>query len=252
MQATKDVVERDHPEIAAGGYAQDDSMIDFYQRVMAVLPEGAVILDLGAGRGQWAQFSDEEFPPFRHWLYRLGKKYSRRIGADVIPEVKSNMGVDEAVVIEAGKPLPFPDQNFDLILCDWVLEHIEDPQSFAEEVRRVLKVGGWFCARTSNRWSYFAIGSRILSDKIGKFVLRWLQPWRDDRDTFQTYYRLNTLSALAKHFPPSRWINASYIQNENLWYHGNRWWMYHTISIYQKLMPRSLGSYIMVFVRKIS
>ncbi len=252
MPPDKDVVERNHPEIAAGGYAQDDSMVDFYQRVMAVLPEGGVVLDLGAGRGHWAQYSDQEFPPIRYWLYRLGKKYSRRIGADVIPEIKSNKGIDEAVVIEAGKPLPFPNQSFDLVLCDWVLEHIEHPQAFADEVWRVLKIDGWFCARTPNRWSYSAIGSRILSDKAGKFILRWLQPWRDDRDTFQTYYRLNTLSVLVKYFPPSRWLNASYFQNENLWYHGNRSWLYHTISLYQKLMPKSLSSFIMVFMRKIA
>ena len=252
MQGGKDVVERDHPEIAAGGYAQDDSMVAFYQRVMAVLPEGAAVLDLGAGRGHWAYLTGEDFPPLRSWLYRLGKKYSRRIGADVIPEVKSNSELDEAVIIEAGKPLPFPDQSFDLILADWVLEHVEHPQSFAEEVWWVLKIGGWFCARTPNRWSYFAIGSRIIPDKIGRLVLRWLQPWRDDRDTFRTFYRLNTLGILARYFPASRWINASYIHNENLTYHGNRWWLYHTISLYQKLMPRSLGTYIMVFVRKVA
>src|SRR5262249_54434131 len=158
-----------------------------------------------------------------------------------------NPALDEAIVIEAGKPLPFADQSFDLILCDWVVEHIADPESFAAEVGRVLKIGGWFCARTPT-----AIGSRILPPSIRKMALHWLDPYGEDRDSFQTYYRLNTLGALAKQFPSNRWINASYIHKEHSKYHSNRPWLYHLISLYQKLVPRSLGSLIMVFMRKIA
>jgi hypothetical protein len=60
-----------HPEFAAGCYARDDGTVEFYQRVVAVLPEGATVLDLGAGRG--AQFECES-GPWRSWLIRLGKK----------------------------------------------------------------------------------------------------------------------------------------------------------------------------------
>ena len=39
MSARPDLNAKYHPEIAAGGYSQDDSIIEFYQRVMSVLPE---------------------------------------------------------------------------------------------------------------------------------------------------------------------------------------------------------------------
>jgi SAM-dependent methyltransferase len=212
---------------------QGDSTVDFYQRVVAVLPEGAVVLDLGAGRG--VMFAYEERSPLRRWLLLLGKKCSRRIGVDVIPEVKSNPALDEAIVIEAGKPLPFADQSFDLILCDWVLEHIADLEPFAAEVRRILKIGGWFCARTPNRWSYFAMGSQILPAALRKIALHRFDPDGEDRDSFQTYYRLNMLGALAGHFPSDCWIDANYIHQEHSKYHGNRPWLYRLISLYQKL-----------------
>jgi len=249
MGMRQDLVVKHHPEIIAGGYTQDDSTVDFYQRVMAVLPQGALVLDLGAGRGGTFE---HEHTHWRGWLIRLGKRYARRTGADINPAVKSNPELDEAIIIEAGKPLPFDDQSFDLILCDWVVEHVEDPESFASEVHRVLKIGGWFCARTPNRWSYFAIGSRILPGALGKAVIHALQPTRRDDDVFPTFYRLNTLRRIEEGFSRDLWENASYIHNENKWYHGNIPLLYHLISIYQKLMPRSLGSLIMIFLRRIA
>jgi ubiquinone/menaquinone biosynthesis C-methylase UbiE len=154
--------------------------------------------------------------------------------------------------LRAGQPLLFADQTFDLILCDWVLEHVQDPEPFVSEIQRVLKIGGWFCARTPNRWSYYAAGARILRGPIGEKVLRKLQPYRRNDDTFPTCYRLNTLREIAREFKPGRWINASYIHNENATYHGNMPWFCHLISWYQKFMPRSRGSVIMIFVRRVA
>jgi SAM-dependent methyltransferase len=39
--------------------------------------------------------------------------------------------------------IKFPDQQFDVILCNHVLEHVEDDQKAMRELYRVLKPGGW-------------------------------------------------------------------------------------------------------------
>jgi SAM-dependent methyltransferase len=238
---------RNHPETAAGGYASNNGTVEFYQRVLAVLPEGARVLDLGAGRGSCFE---ENHGPWQRWLLRLGKRYSRRIGADVDPAVQTNPELDEARIIEPGKPLPFADESFDLVLCDWVVEHIEHPEEFAAEVRRVLKAGGWFCARTPNRWSYFSVGARVLSSDAGNRVLRVLQPRRAERDIFPKYYRMNTLGAIRKYFPPGQWTNATYTHNPDPSYIGGSAVLYHLISLYQRLTPKSLASVILVFARR--
>jgi SAM-dependent methyltransferase len=238
-----------HPEVAAGGYAHDDGTVEFYQRVVAVCPVGATVLDLGAGDG--TQFRGN-YGPWKSWLMRLGKKYARRIGADVDPAVKANPELDQSEVVVPGKPLPFADQTFDLILCDWVVEHIEDPQSFATEIRRVLKLGGWFCARTPNRWSYFSIGASILSGSLEKKVLRVLQPERGEDDVFPKFYRLNTLRDVRERFNDSQWINATYTNNPSPVYHGNKLWLYKIISLYQKFLPPSLRTVILIFARRIA
>jgi SAM-dependent methyltransferase len=241
------LVAKFHPEMTAGGYPHNDGTVEFYQRVVSVLPEGAVVLDLGAGRG--LQF-EANAGPWRNWLVRLGKKCSRRIGVDVDPAVKTNPELDQAEIITPGEPLPFADQTFDLILCDWVVEHVEDTESFVAEMRRVLKIGGWFCARTPNRWSYFAVGARILSAAMETRALRILAPHRRETDVFPKFYRLNTLREIAKQFKADRWVNASYTHNIIPGYHGDMPWLFHLISLYQKFTPRSLGTIILIFARR--
>ncbi len=39
--------------------------------------------------------------------------------------------------------LPFPDESFDIIFCNHVLEHIEDDAKAMSELYRVMKPGGW-------------------------------------------------------------------------------------------------------------
>ena len=99
---------RAHPEFAAGGYAQDDGTVEFYQRVVSVLPEGGIVLDFGAGRG--AMFDGKE-ANWSNCLVRLGKKYSRRIGVDVDPAVLTNPELEEAKVIEAREAAPVSRSN---------------------------------------------------------------------------------------------------------------------------------------------
>ena len=41
------------------------------------------------------------------------------------------------------KNLPFEDNSFDIVLCNHVLEHIDDDRQALKEIHRVLRKGGW-------------------------------------------------------------------------------------------------------------
>ena len=45
-------------------------------------------------------------------------------------------------IAAAGEALPFPDDSFDLVMSDNVVDHAEDPARIAEEMVRVLAPGG--------------------------------------------------------------------------------------------------------------
>lgn len=239
---------RFRPEIKAGGYANDDSTVEFYQRIVSVLPEQSAVLDLGAGRG--AMFIESR-GAWKNWLVRLGGRASRRVGADIDESVRDNPGLDEAVVLELGKPLPFDSESFDLILCDWVLEHIDDTQAFLSEVRRVLKVGGWFCARTPNKFGYLGVGTRIVPNSMEGKVLKWFQPNRAEHDIFPKLYKLNSVKEIGRVFNSKFWRNASYTYNPSPSYHGQRTWAFRLIESLQRLMPNRLKTLIFIFAQRI-
>ncbi len=243
---TVDVVVSNRPEIAAGGIARDDTSTAFYIRINALIDPSHTVLDLGAGRG--GQLEGQQ--SYRRELGRLKGKVRRLAGCDVDPVVLSNPNLDDAEVLDGSGKLPYPDGTFDLIYSDWVIEHLHDPAAFAAEVRRVLKPGGWFCARTPNKWGYIALGARMVPERLEASILHRLQPGRQDRDVFPKRYRLNTLGAIKRAFPTSQWVNASFSMNATPAYFGNSRALFWAIDLYQKVTPRWMNTVLLVFLQK--
>jgi SAM-dependent methyltransferase len=196
-----------YPEYKAGGFTRYDGGLEFYGRINALLRPDMVVLDLGAGRGR--QFETDN--RHRYETVRMQGKVARVIGIDVDPAVLENTHVDEALVYD-GTALPLADGSVDLIVCDWVLEHVAHPQRFAAEVERVLRPGGWFCARTPNSFSILATASRAIPNRLHARLLRKVQPGglREAQDVFPTFYRMNSLAAIRRLFPKGRWTDCSY------------------------------------------
>jgi len=157
------------PEAAAGGILRDDGEIHFYTRVNALLRPEMTVVDYGAGRG--AVFDSGEFI-YREALAKLQGKVRKVIGVDVDDGVLQHPFLDERHVIEVGGSIPVADQSVDLVLAHWVFEHVQGPAQLAEELWRILKPGGWICARTPHRWSYVGIATRLFPENLQKGLLR--------------------------------------------------------------------------------
>lgn len=239
-------LDRMRPECAVGGYERDSGEVAYYQRINALLAPSMTVIDLGAGRG--TQLIRP--PDFMFRLLKLQGKVRKVIGLDVDPAVAEHPYLDERHVIDPAAAYPLPDASADMIVADWVLEHVADPDHLAREVGRVLKPGGWFCARTPNRFGYVALAVNLVPNALHKAILKRVSPERHGEDVFPTAYRLNTLGALRRRFDPLLWEHHSFTMNSTPRYHANNRLLFGLISLYQALMPAAFRTDLLVFLRK--
>jgi SAM-dependent methyltransferase len=225
-----------------------DGTVAFYTRVRSLLEPDMTVLDFGAGRGAGPA---EDPVPFRRDLQTLRGRVARVIGADIDRAVLDNPSLDEAVVLDGPRaPLPLDDRSIDLVVSDHCFEHVEDPAFTAAELTRVLRPGGWLCARTPNRWGYIGVGARAVPKDKHRHVLGRLQPHRHERDVFPAFYLLNTRAALRRHFPPERFDDHTYGFDAEPAYTGRSkvgTWLLGGLA---RLTPERCAATWMVFLRR--
>jgi SAM-dependent methyltransferase len=230
---------------AVGGFETNDLTIDFFERVRAIAPANTHIVDFGAGRGRWL----EDLSPRRRAIHDLRDVAARLVGVDVDPVVKTNPSLDEAFVIDPGQPLPITHGWADVMVADWVIEHIDDPAWFVGECTRIVKPGGWVCGRTPAKAGYIALGARLVPNGRHFSVLRWLQPNRKDEDVFPTRYKLNSLAAISAAFG-DEWENLSFPVWPNLDYGGSSVVLERAQRLWKAAAPDRLAPVLWVFLRR--
>ena len=66
-------------------------------------------------------------------------------------------------VAAVGESLPFPDQSFDVVLCDNVVDHAESPSRIVRELARILKPGGLLYFTVNIHHPVYAIAAGVHS-----------------------------------------------------------------------------------------
>lgn len=177
-----------YPESQFGGFSDIDSTIIFYNRINALLKKDYVVLNIGCGRGQFL----EDNIKFRRDLQQIKKKVKKVIGIDIDQKAKNNSSIDDFKLIKKGR-FPIHNNSIDLCVCDYVLEHIENPFMFFKECNRVLKKGGYLCLRTTNLWSYLGLAAKIIPQNKHAQMLNHVQEKRLKKDVFKKFYRANSI-----------------------------------------------------------
>jgi ubiquinone/menaquinone biosynthesis C-methylase UbiE len=134
------------------------------------------VLDLGCGAGR------QETDFRRECALVAGCDYSAAVGR--------NRFISAGVRGDAYR-LPFKSQMFDVVIMDFVMEHLQFPDTCAAEISRVLKAGGALFFRTPNAYHYVALVARLTPHSFHRFVVCKLAG-SHEADTFETFYRMNT------------------------------------------------------------
>jgi len=194
MRQKKDYMLRYYPESRFGGFTDVDGTIAFYMRVRSLIAPDAVVLDIGCGRGA---FADDPVQVRRE--LRIFKGHCKRvIGIDVDARAKQHPFLDEFRLIE-GPRWPVEDASVDLCVNDFVLEHVTDPGQFFAECSRVTRPGGYVCIRTPNALNYISLLARLVPNRRHAAVLdKVLYADRPEEDTFPTVFRCNTTRRLRR------------------------------------------------------
>jgi arsenite methyltransferase len=105
------------------------------------IKEGERILDLGCGRGEETLEAAELVGP-------QGLATGLDLTASMVAKAKKNAesaGLRNATFVTGDiESLPFPDENFDGVISNCVINHAKDKATAYREIRRVLKPGGRF------------------------------------------------------------------------------------------------------------
>lgn len=197
MTLREKVLEWFYPGIVRLGLSPYDGTRAFYSPLNALLPDHAVLLDYGAGRGASITANDA----WQQAMLHSRPKVIRRIGCDVDPVVLENPFLDEAHVLTAdtGYRLPLADDSVDAVVLDWVVEHLPDPVSTFADIHRVLRPGGRVFLRTPNRFHYsYMIAAMLDGTALEKKLLHRAQAGRAAHDVFPKLYRANSRWALRR------------------------------------------------------
>lgn len=226
-----------------GGYTPNDGTIEFYGRVKAFARPEHSVLDLGAGRGAWF---DDDASEYRRQIRALKGHVNEVIAADVDDAVMNNRSSDRNVVFD--RTLPLADGSVDIIIADYVLEHVQDPAGFASEVRRLLRPSGLFCARTPHKYNYIAMGARVVPNRRHSDYLQTIQPERKSQDVFPTAYKVNTISAIRSHFDDFE--DFSYIFRSDPSYYFRNRRIYTLLKMVHHIAPSWFSGNIFAFLQR--
>lgn len=246
-----DFLNKIHPERNIDNFTKFDGTVTFYSFVKAIMlrTNASKVLDFGAGRGSfWHLNSEDNGSLWRRHLQSLQFNGAEVSACDIDQVVMSHPCSDKQYIIENGEPLPFADNSFDVIVSDFVFEHIENPAFICRELKRILKKGGYICARTPNRYGYVKFFTGLAPNNLHTKFLKFIQPSRKIEDVFPTRYQLNSIKQIKRHFRDCA-IYYYRDSGEPAYYFGNLIF-YRFFQFVHWITPTQMSTAICCFIRK--
>ena len=165
-------------------------------------------LDVGAGRG---------------YLQDVVGDYT---GLDISPT--ASRFFHKPFVLGSATALPFPDNHFDIVWSIWVLEHIPNPEQALNEMRRVVKDGGYiylFPTWSCTSWAADGYEVRPYSDfNLAGMLIKASIPLRASslyRAVYTTPIRMLRYGVLSVSGSPLRFHYTRLVPNYEKYWQGD-------------------------------
>lgn len=166
------------------GYFTPD---DVYESLVdKLVTPGCRWLDVGCGR--------DVFPTNRGLARELSRRSATLVGVDPDATIQENPFVHMRVQA----PLESFDttETFDVITARMVVEHVQDPEAFVGQLRRLCAPHGLAVIYTINKWAPVSMLSWLIPFSLHHPVKAML--WgTQEKDTFPVEYRMNTRRTLS-------------------------------------------------------
>jgi SAM-dependent methyltransferase len=156
--------------------------------------DALTVLDVGCGRGTHAS-SD----PVARAAYEFGFSHHVMTGTDLDPVGSKHPWLHDFRLGD-GMTIPYASDSVDVIIFDWVMEHVTEPDGFVAELARVLKPGGTVLFRTVQRWSPAGLGASLVPNRWHVSLIRRLQPGMHSADVYPTAMKANTIRVIDRLF----------------------------------------------------
>lgn len=174
---------KSYPAFLRNLYRRTPTIHDYYDDVLAPLINKKIaLLDAGCGeKGIMDKYKGE---------------CKLSVGIDLTMEnLKRNKSLDYLLFGDL-QSLPFKNSSYDIIITQWVLEHISNPKQVFKEFNRVLKPNGDLIIVTNSIYNPIMLISALLPASIRDKMKKKVFPSEIKEDTFPTYYKCNSKKSL--------------------------------------------------------
>lgn len=169
-----------------------DGTVEFHEIIDCMCStDESVLLEVGPG-------------PDNQTSAYLSARSRRLDGLDIDPRARSNGELDNVFIYDGGR-FPIADESYDLVVADYVMEHVEEPSLMLREIYRVLKCKGAFVFRTPNIFHYVSLVSHFTPQSFHVATANKVRNRTGDvLDPYPTFYRFNSersIRAIAEQAP---------------------------------------------------